>query len=89
MLVLIAEGALGIVGAAGPRGAGPRGPIPGVPTPGGPIVGIPGLRPLPIPTAVTRACVSAMLCVGCIPEKKRFLINTSRNQNGFNSEPNK
>lgn len=70
MLVLIAEGALGMVGAAGPIwGVGPRvGPIPGVPTPGGPIGGIPGRRPLPVPTAVTKACVSAILCVGCIPK---------------------
>lgn len=63
MLVLIADGALGIVGAEGPIwGVGPRaGPMPGAPTPGGKLGGIPGRSPFPVPTAVTNAWVSAML----------------------------
>lgn len=52
------DGALGIVAVAGPIcGEGPRGPMPAAPTPGG-MLDMPGLSPLPVPTAVTRACVS-------------------------------
>lgn len=69
IFVLIAEGALGMVGADGPScGAGPRdGPILGAPTPDATIEGMPGRSPFPVPTAVTNACVSAILWVGCIP----------------------